>query len=494
MRTKPAHCERRDEREESGAQLRRLGVVQARTSLLAFTRWTYPRYVADPAHVALAAELEAVLRGEVTRLMVFAPPQHGKSELVSIRFPAWWLGRRPEDPVILASYAASLAERHSAEARAVVQSAAFAEELFPGLSPRQDSRSKRLWRLAGHRGGMLAVGVGGPITGHGAALGIIDDPFENWEQAQSATVRDRVWDWWRGTFRTRIWEEGSIILVMTRWHEDDLAGRLLSDQGDRWRVLRFPALAEDQAERDEGARLLGLPAGEPDFLGRAPGEALCPQRFSVEALAEIRRDVGSQVWSAEYQGLPRPLEGALFRRAWFGVVSAAPAGAALSTMARVRYWDKAASPGGGDYTVGVLLGVCDGRYTVLDVVRGQWSSHEREQVIRRTAEQDGAGVEIWLEQEPGSAGKDSAAATLRALSGFNVHAAPVTGDKVTRALPFAAQAEAGNVALLRAAWNAAYLDELCAFPSGAHDDQVDASSGAFNRLARRQGHARSFQG
>ena len=275
---------------------------------------------------------------------------------------------------------------------------------------------------------------------------------------------------------------------MTRWHEDDLAGRLLSDQGDRWRVLRFPALAETQEERDEGARLLGLPAGEPDLLGRAPGEALCPQRFSAEALAEIRRDVGAQVWSAEYQGLPRPLEGALFRRAWFGVVNAVPGAAA-----RVRYWDKAATPGG-DYTAGVLLGMQEGRYLVLDVVRGQWSSHEREQVIRRTAEQDGRGVEIWLEQEPGSAGKDSAAATLRALAGFNAHAAPVTGDKVTRALPFAAQAEAGNVALLRAAWNAAYLDELCAFPSGAHDDQVDASSGAFNRLARRQGQARSYQG
>ena len=120
MTKKPARCERRDARVESGAQLRRLEVAQARATLLAFTRWTYPRYVVDPAHVALAAELEAVLRGEVTRLMVFAPPQHGKSELVSIRFPAWWLGRHPEDPVILASYAASLAERHSAEARAVV--------------------------------------------------------------------------------------------------------------------------------------------------------------------------------------------------------------------------------------------------------------------------------------------------------------------------------------------------------------------------------------
>ena len=485
MRPRPAQRERVGK----SARSRLAEVALARATLIGFTRWTYPQYVADPAHALLAAQLEGVLRGEITRLMVFAPPQHGKSELVSVRFPAWWLGRRPEDPVILASYAASLAERHSAEARAVVQSDVFGQLLFPGLRTRQDSRSKQLWRMAGHRGGMLAVGVGGPITGHGAQLGIIDDPFENWEQAQSATVRGKVWDWWRGTFRTRIWERGAIILVMTRWHEDDLAGRLLADQGDRWRVLRLPALAETQEERDEAARLLGLPAGGADPLGRAPGEALCPRRFSVEALAAIRRDVGARVWSAEYQGLPRPLEGVLFRREWFGVVSAAPAGVVC-----VRYWDKAGTHGAGDYTVGVLLAQHEGRFYVADVVRGQWSAHEREQVIRRTAERDGAGVAIWLEQEPGSGGKDSAAASLRALAGFNAHAAPVSGDKVTRATPFAAQAEAGNVVLVRGAWNAAYLEELCAFPSGAHDDQVDASSGAFNHLARRQGQVRSFQG
>lgn len=444
-------------------------------------------------HVYLAAQLDRVLCGDIARLMVFAPPQHGKSELVSVRFPAFWLGRRPDDPVILASYAASLAERHSGEARAVVQGALFAEWLFPGVRTRQDSHSKQLWRLEGRRGGMLAVGAGGPITGHGALLGIIDDPFENWQQAQSFTVRERVWDWWRGTFRTRIWEGGAIVLVMTRWHEDDLAGRLLSEQAERWEVLRLPALAETQEARDGAARLLGLPVGRADPLGRAPGEALCPGRFSCEALEAIRRDVGARVWSAEYQGVPAPLEGALFQRRWFSLVGAVPAEAI-----RVRYWDKAGTPGGapgrGDFTAGVLLASYEGRFYVEDVIRGQWSALERERVIRRTAERDGVLVEVWLEQEPGSGGKDSAAATLRALAGFDAHAATVSGDKVTRAAPFAAQAEAGNVALLRGAWNAAYLDELCGFPHGAHDDQVDGSSGAFNRLARRGGAARSYQG
>ena len=452
----------------------------ARRALIGFTQWTYSLYVADPAHYLIAEHLERVLRGEIKRLMVFSPPQHGKSELISVRFPAFWLAERPDDPVILASYAASLAERHSGEARATVESAEY-HALWPEIATRKNSRSKQLWRVAEHRGGMLAVGVGGPITGHGAQLGIIDDPFENWRQAQSLTKRNHVWDWWRGTFRTRIWEDGAIILVMTRWHEDDLAGRLLSEQGDEWTVLRLPALAETQEERDKNNELLGLPSGLPDPLEREPGAALCPQRFSRAALLEIKRDVGSMVWYAEYQGTPRAPEGNKFKRHWFAgkIVDAVPAAAN-----RVRYWDKAGTKDGGDYTVGALLAEHEGRYFVEDIVRGQWSDYERDKVIRQTAETDGLKPVIWLEQEGGSGGKDSANATIRMLAGFNVHADRPTGDKVVRAGPFAAQCEAGNVYLKRAAWNAQYIAELCAFPNGVNDDQVDASSGGFNKLAR----------
>jgi predicted phage terminase large subunit-like protein len=449
----------------------------ARRELISFTRWTFPQYKADPAHWLIAEHLENVMRGEIARLMVFAPPQHGKSELVSRRFPAFWLGHRPDDPVILTSYGASLAESHSAEARACVESDAYAA-LFPEVRTRQDSRARQQWRIAGHQGGMLAVGVGGPVTGHGAFLGIIDDPFENWKQAQSLTVRNAVWDWWRGTFRTRIWENGAIILVMTRWHEDDLAGRLLSEQGDTWVVLRLPATAETQVERDESNALVGLPAGQPDPLGREPGDALCPQRFSRDALGAIQADVGGVVWYAEYQGTPRQPEGNKFKRHWFQIVDEVPA-----TAQRVRYWDKAGTEGAGDYTVGVLMAVDHGRYYVEDVVRGQWSDLERERVKRLTAEMDGPEVEIWVEQEGGSGGKDSARATIRNLAGFTVHAEVASGSKEVRAGPYAAQGEAGNVYLKRAHWNGAYVNELCAFPNGTHDDQVDASSGAFNKLA-----------
>ena len=273
--------------------------------------------------------------------MIFAPPQHGKSELVSVRLPAFWLGRRPDDPVLLSSYAADLAYSKSRQARDIIESDAF-RLLFPTVATSRDSRAVNQWQIAGRRGYMKAVGVGGPVTGHGGPLGIIDDPFENWEQAQSLTHRNRVWDWYRGTFRTRIWENGAIVLIMTRWHEDDLAGRLLEQDAGGWEVLRLPALAESQADRDAHNVKMHLGAGLPDPLGREPGAALCPKRFSTVALLELKADVGSLVWSAEYQGAPTLPEGGMFKRHWLPIVDAAPAEGRA-----VRYWDKAGQADGG---------------------------------------------------------------------------------------------------------------------------------------------------
>jgi hypothetical protein len=312
--------------------------TRARDSLLAFTEHTFPGYRADAAHALLAAALDEVVAGEAGRLMVVAPPQHGKSELASVRLPAYWLGRRPDEPVILASYGASLAHTKSRQARRVVESAEF-RQVFPGVATRRDRRAVEHWEIAGRRGGLLAVGVGGPVTGHGAMLGIIDDPFENWEQAQSQTIRDTVWEWWRTTFRTRIWEGGAVVLIQTRWHEDDLAGRLLQDQPGQWKILRLPALAETQDERDDNDRRLGLPGGAPDPLVRVPGEPLCQSRYSANALAGLRRDLGAQAWHALYMGVPRPpdLSGAGSRssipspgRPW------SPRGSATGTWQRPR--------------------------------------------------------------------------------------------------------------------------------------------------------------
>lgn len=250
--------------------------------------------------------------------MIFAPPQHGKSELVSVRLPAFFLGKRPDDPVILASYSASLAEDKSRQVRQIVESPDF-KTLFPNVITASDSRAVDHWHLEGHRGGLLAAGIGGPVTGRGAVLGIIDDPVKNWEEACSETLRKTCWEWYRTTFRTRIWENGSIILIMTRWHQEDLAGRLLNEQGEKWTVLRFPAIAERQDERNRNDKRLGLPIDQQDPLDRKGGEPLCPKRYSLPALESIRYDVGSIAWDFEYQGVPFSIAGGRFHAEWFGI-------------------------------------------------------------------------------------------------------------------------------------------------------------------------------
>lgn len=455
---------------------------QARSTLLSFTEYTYPTYKAEHFHHFVADTLDKVVSGEIDRLMLFAPPQHGKTELVSVRLPAYWFGKRPDEPIILTSYAASLAYRNSRHARNALESDEY-RKLFPAIETNRQSRAVDHWEIAEHRGGLVAAGVGGPITGYGAMLGIIDDPFENWAQAQSETYRERVWEWWRATFRTRIWEGGAIILIMTRWHEDDLAGRLLRQDPDRWHVLRFPAIAETQEERDLRNKRMNLLEGEADPLGREPGEPLCPQRFSRETLEETRKDVGSRAWTAQYDGAPTRPEGNRFKRAWFPIVNAAPTAAR-----RVRYWDKAGTAEAGAFTAGVLMAMTSDRiFYIDDVVRGQWSALERETTIKQTAQVDslryGDQIVVWVEQEPGSGGKESAESTIRNLAGFSVRADRPTGNKDIRLEPFAAQAEAMNVKLVRGPWNGNYIEEMCAIPNSRYRDQGDATAGAFNKLA-----------
>lgn len=453
---------------------------QARDSLLDFTRYTFPTYEAEPFHTSVAEHLDQVVEGRIRRLMVFSPPQHGKSELTSVRFPSFWFGKRPDDRLILTSYASGLAHAKSWEARSVMESALY-ENLFDARTD-EKSRARDLWRIAGRRGQLVAAGVGGPITGHTANLGIIDDPVENWQQAQSETARETIWNWYRTTFRTRVSEDGSIVLIQTRWHEDDLAGRLLRDQSEHWTVIRYPALAETQDERDFNNERLGLPIGQRDPLGRSPGEPLCPERFSREELERIKETIGGLHWSALYQGAPTQPQGNRFKREWFGFIDSAPEGAV-----RIRYWDKAATAGGrGAFTAGVRMAKADGKFYIENVVRGRWSAGERENVIRQTAELDGRDVQIWMEQEPGSGGKESAQATIQNLAGFAVYAERATGSKDARMEPFAVQCQNGAVLLVRAPWNGSYLDELCSIPTGTYRDQADASAGAFNRLTQGQ--------
>lgn len=387
--------------------------------------------------------------------MLFLPPRHGKTELTTIRYPVYRLEQDPRLRIIIGAYNHSLAARFSRRSRRIAGAR---------LQLSEERTAAHDWEtLAG--GGVRAVGVGSGVTGTGADLIVIDDPVKSREEAESPTYRERVWDWYTNDIYTRLEPGAAVILIMTRWHEDDLAGRILASPGaEAWEVVSLPAEAEP---------------GDP--LGRPVGSALCPERYDARTLAEIRQVLGRD-YVALYQQRPQPRGGGMFRREWFEILPAAPAGGRL-----VRYWDKAASTKKGSaYSAGALLLEKDRAYYVIDMIRGRWSPLDRERIIKQAAELDRlkfGEVAIWIEQEPGSGGLESAQATIANLAGYNIRAERPTGDKETRAGPLAAQAEAKNVRLIAGPWNHAFLEELAAFPSGVYKDQVDAAAGAFSKLA-----------
>ncbi|MBS0959792.1 phage terminase large subunit [Acetobacter thailandicus] len=437
----------------------------AREGSLAFAQYTMPGYRVGAHHRLLCEKLDAVERGEIKRLMVFMPPRHGKSELTSKRFPAWYMGRNPKKQIITASYGATLAQGFGRDVRNIVGSPEFAS-LFPGVGVAADSSARDNWHT--NKGGVYtAMGVGGGLTGKGAHVALIDDPVKDRQDAESPVIREATWDWYRSVLRTRLMPGGAIVLVLTRWHPDDLAGRLLDEMangtGENWEVLSLPAICETES----------------DPLGRKAGDALWPDVFPLRELRQIEKSVGPREWSALYQQTPTPGDGVLIKTAMMGIVDEAPSGGTL-----VRRWDLAATRQMGtrdpDWTVGLKMSRApDGRFYILDMVRFRGGPDEVDRAIKATAERDGRGVHVVIPQDPGQAGVAQAQYLTRLLAGYRVTAVRETGDKATRAAPFASQINAGNVSLVRAPWNRGFIEECASFPAGTHDDQVDAASGAF---------------
>ncbi|HEX8509173.1 MAG TPA: terminase family protein, partial [Propionibacteriaceae bacterium] len=311
------------------AELEALRKQLARRRLLAFTEYTNAVYVPAGHHQRIAEKLEAVERGEIDRLMIFMPPRHGKSELASKRFPAWCLGRNPKRQIIAASYNSDLASDFGRNVRNIVASPEFGQ-VFSGVSLAPDSQAAN--RMNTNRGGTyVAAGVGTAVTGRGADIALIDDPFKDREEADSERRRELVWDWYRSTLYTRLMPGGAVVLIQTRWHEDDLAGRLLEhegkvEDGGQWTVLDLPAINH-------------------------AGSALWPEWYDLPALYRIKDTIGHREWSALYQQQPQPDEGTYFQRDWF---------TEWVTLPPLNYYgtsDYAVTDGGGDYTVHRVWGV-----------------------------------------------------------------------------------------------------------------------------------------
>jgi len=433
-------------RQAAAAEL--LARRRSREGLLAFTGYTNSAYQAAPHHTMIAEKLEAVARGEIKRLMICMPPRHGKSELASRRFPAWFLGRNPSKQVIAASYNSDLANDFGREVRNIVASPEF-QNLFK-VDLAEDSKAANRWHTNG--GGMyVAAGVGTAITGRGADILLIDDPFKDRKEADSELQRKTVWDWYTSTAYTRLMPGGAVIVINTRWHDDDLSGRLLYEQdggGDKWEVLSLPAIKDDKA--------------------------LWPEWYPLERLEQIRSVLPARDWNALYQQNPIPDEGDYFKLDWFGDYDELP-----EKLTVYGASDYAVTDGDGDYTEHGVFGVdFNKNIYVLDWWRGQTSS------------------DVWIDKKcdlivkhKPSCWFGEAGPIRRAIEPFmmsrltqrnafcRIEWLPSVSDKATRARSIQGVASMGKVFFPKnAAWKGDVLSQMIRFPAGKHDDSVDVMS------------------
>ena len=406
--------------------------------------WHYP-------HITAVREaLARVTRGECKRLIISMPPQHGKSSVLTVPYPVYRLCRDPRLRVAVGGYSQTHANRFSRKSRRIAVQC---------LNLSKERKAVNEWETA-EGGSYVSVGKGAGITGLPVDLLIIDDPHKDAAEAMSEAERENVWEWWTDSLFTRLSKDGAVILVMTRWHTKDLAGRLYEKGG--WDSVVLRGLAED-------------------------GLALCPELHPVEQLEEARKN-NPISFEALYQQRPLDLTGGFFRGLEkIPVIEAAPV--PDNFVRRIRAWDLASTEAQAgadpDYTAGVLIGKHkDGTFWVLDVVRERLGPRGVRDLIKQTAQRDGVEVPIRLEREGGASGKMATLSIIADdLAGYSAVAVKPSAGKAERAEPWAAQVEAGNVRIVRTAHTGAFLDEHRAFPSGKHDDMVDAASLSFGAVA-----------
>lgn len=411
----------------------------------------------------VARYIETSGREGIGRLLIEMPPRHGKSTNVARLFPSWVIGKWPDKRLMIVSYGDDLSTGHSRFIRGLLRTARY-QDIFPGVELAQDSRAKNAWNLAGHEGGMEALGKGGALTGKGWHLLVMDDTVKNREEAESQTQRDRDWNIIQDDLMTREEPGGAVVSIMTRWHIDDPHGRFRKNEADKWVTLTLPAIAEEN-----------------DPLARAPGAPLCPERYSLDWLRDRQAHSTSYSWLSLYQQRPIAREGKLFKQLPEDhILAREPA----NIVRYVRGYDLAfSSKTSADYTAGVLLGLTDdGTYIVLDVQRYQDDWERLPDRIVYRAMGDSERVRIGIENAFYQSRLVEKLLDRAELHRYSIEGVMVDKDKFTRALPFAARWNAGQVYVLDRAWTQEYIDELLGFDQWPHDDQVDASVSAYTML------------
>lgn len=460
---------KQQEKERTARELARKELARralASKHLLPFVKYHMPTYQAGWVHKDICRRLERfseqVARGESPRLMLAMPPRHGKSQLASQSFPGWHLGRYPTHDIITASYSAALATDFSKKVRALVKSPGY-QAIFPGSQIDPDNQNAEGWSM--NKGGMyVPAGVGGPMTGRGAHILIIDDPVKNREEAESDTQRQSIKDWYTSTAYTRLAPGGGVLVIQTRWHEDDLSGWLLSEMedgnGDDWEVIKYPAIAIE------------------DELYRSMGDALHPDRYPLSALQRIKNAVGRRDWQALYQQDPIGEEGDFFQGRDFQYYRPDDL-PALGDMTVYAAWDLAiGTKEHNDFTVGVVFGIDRAlNLWMLDLYRGRWGSLE---IVDKL-------FECYDKWEPAITGIErthveqaigpliSEQKRRRNKYGMRIEPLkPGRRDKVARAQPIRGLIELRRVYFpALAPWKDDFVSELLKFPNGKHDDCVD---------------------
>lgn len=427
--------------------------------LISYAAYQWPGYRDAAHHRLIARHLEAVERGEIKRLMITMPPRHGKSMLASEFFPAWYLGRNPGHYVVTATYAQELADDFGRKVKNQIEDAAY-QAIFPGVRLADDSKSAKRFHVEGMDGGyehttaqkgaFYAVGVGGPLTGRGAHLLLIDDPVKNREDAESEVIRKKTKEWYTSTAYTRLMPGGRVVIIQTRWHEDDLSGWLLAEHGhEDWVRLDLPAIND-------------------------AGEALWPEQYDVDALERIRRAIGPRDWSALYQQRPSPETGNYFKREWLHLVDHLPP---RETMLVYGGSDYAVTADGGDFTVHALIGLDPkGDPWLLDLWRQQASS---DVWVDAFCDLVTRWKPVGWAEETGQIKSGVGPFLLKRMMERGSYVAreqfATRGDKAVRAQSFRGLIATRGLRVMKdAPFLADLVSEMMSFPVGVHDDQVDA--------------------
>jgi predicted phage terminase large subunit-like protein len=409
-----------------------------------------PRFTWDWKHLqAIYSKLYDIVTGKINRLMIFMPPRHGKTESVTVRFPAWMIERDPSFRFILAAYNFSLSSKFSRKIQRIVKARGIALE----------REAVEDWET-GEEGGVRAVGVGSGVTGHGANGILIDDPVKSREEAYSATYREKVWDWYRDDLYTRLEPGGFIILIMTRWHHDDLAGRILADDSiaHEWTVLKLPAFAE---------------ANDP--LGRKEGAALCPDRYDEAQLQSIKNVMKSDFESL-YQQNPTAAAGEVFKRDWWQYYKGQPQFTRIIQSWDTAFKDKTQN----DPSCCLTWGETDTGYYLIDRWIDKVTFPDLKKVAIQQYDKHRPSVVIVEDKASGQ----SLIQELKRMTSIPVLPIKPDKDKIARANAVTPLVESGRVYLPEGLpWVIDYVDQMSIFPAGAHDEDVDVTSQALTYMA-----------